>query len=61
MDPNTLTEVPRGERGEVWIRSSGIAVGYWNRPEANAETFLSDGFYRTGDMVGSAACLPARW
>lgn len=50
VDPNTLTEVPKGDKGEIWIRSSGVATGYWNRPQANAETFLPDGFYRTGDM-----------
>ena len=50
MDEDTLTEVPRGSVGEVWLRGPGIALGYWGRPKANAETFVADGWYRTGDV-----------
>lgn len=35
---------------QIWIRGPGIASGYWNRPQATAEVFLADGFYRTGDV-----------
>ena len=40
-----------GERGELLIRGAGVFRGYWNRPEANEETFLSDGWMRTGDVA----------
>lgn len=40
--------------GEVWLRSPARMLGYWNRPEADAET-LVDGWVRTGD----AGCLDA--
>ncbi|KHL02487.1 hypothetical protein LK10_12815 [Sinomonas humi] len=35
--------------GEVWVRSPAVSVGYWRRPEANAEVFV-DGWCRTGDL-----------
>ncbi|KZP23323.1 acetyl-CoA synthetase-like protein [Athelia psychrophila] len=37
-----------GEPGELWIAGGGIALGYWNNPEATKETFV-DGWLRTGD------------
>lgn len=41
--------VPVGEVGEIFTRNPGVSVGYWNRPEANADTFV-DGWCRTGDL-----------
>ena len=42
--------LPDGERGELRIRGANIMGGYWNRPDANAET-LVDGWLRTGDVA----------
>lgn len=42
--------VPDGEVGEVWTRSPANALGYWNKPEATAATFV-DGWCRTGDLA----------
>ena len=42
--------VPAGARGELQIRGASIMRGYWNRPDANAETFV-DGWMRTGDVA----------
>ncbi len=33
------------------IRGPGMMLGYWNRPEANAELLLPGGWFRTGDIV----------
>ncbi len=33
----------------IWLRSSSVAVGYWKRPQAQADGF-QDGWYRPGDM-----------
>jgi acyl-CoA synthetase (AMP-forming)/AMP-acid ligase II len=38
------------ESGELWMRAPNNMVGYWNRPDATAETYV-DGWLRTGDMA----------
>jgi acyl-CoA synthetase (AMP-forming)/AMP-acid ligase II len=42
-------EVPRGEIGEIWIRSASVIRGYWNNPKATAESFTA-GFWHSGDL-----------
>ncbi|MCC5857138.1 MAG: acyl--CoA ligase [Ectothiorhodospiraceae bacterium] len=42
-------EVPPGEAGELWIRSPGNAIGYWNNPQASREAFVA-GYWRSGDI-----------
>lgn len=39
------------EEGELWIKFTSCGVGYWNNADASAETFLEDGWVRTGDIV----------
>lgn len=43
-------ELPIGQVGELWARGPQIVMGYWNRPQATAETFV-DGWVRTGDLA----------
>lgn len=43
------TELGPREIGEIHISSPARMAGYWNLPEATAETLLADGFIRTGD------------
>lgn len=45
-------EVPTGTPGRLWIRSPSNMIGYWNRPDATAET-LVDGWLDTGDLVSA--------
>ena len=42
-------EVPGGEVGELWIKGPNVVKGYWNKPEATAQTF-TDGWLHSGDL-----------
>ena len=42
-------EVPRGEMGELVVRGPNIFLGYYDKPEANAESFFGE-WFRTGDL-----------
>ena len=42
-------EVAQGEVGEIVIRGYNVMKGYWQRPDATAETII-DGWLHTGDM-----------
>jgi len=51
VDPGDgVTELPIGELGELWAKGPMIVKGYWNKPEATAQTFV-DGWVRTGDLA----------
>lgn len=53
VDQN-LNLVPRGVAGELIVAGAGVGRGYLNRPELNAEkfiTYMGQKAYRTGDLV----------
>ncbi|GAB5349586.1 class I adenylate-forming enzyme family protein [Alteriqipengyuania sp. 357] len=50
MSEDGTRELPTGEIGELWARGPMIVKGYWDNPEATAETFI-DGWVRTGDLA----------
>jgi non-ribosomal peptide synthetase component E (peptide arylation enzyme) len=49
--PETGSEVPLGEVGELTFSGPHIFSGYYNDPEVNAASFSPDGFFRTGDLM----------
>ena len=44
------SHLPTGEVGEISIRSAANIRGYWQNPEATAEAFSADGYFRSGDL-----------
>ncbi|HEX5379505.1 MAG TPA: class I adenylate-forming enzyme family protein [Phenylobacterium sp.] len=45
-----VTVLGPNQVGELWARGPQIVKGYWNKPEATAQTFV-DGWVRTGDLA----------
>ncbi|MCF6471224.1 acyl--CoA ligase [Nonomuraea sp. MG754425] len=43
-------ELPPGEVGELCVRGPNVILGYWNKPEATAQTFVG-GWLHTGDLA----------
>ena len=39
-----------GGVGEILLRGPNVFAGYWERPEANADAFDDDGWFRSGDL-----------
>ena len=52
VDPQTGTEKPEGEIGEIWVHGDNVALGYWRKPEQSARTF---GARITGPSAGTPA------
>lgn len=57
VNPESRTRCGTNEVGEIWVSGSGVAQGYWNRPQETEKVFgarLADTgegpFLRTGDL-----------
>ncbi|WP_312865781.1 AMP-binding protein [Saccharothrix violaceirubra] len=56
VDPESGRELPDRRVGEVWVRGSGLARGYWGHEVESRRSFDArlddgqDGFVRTGDL-----------
>lgn len=44
-------ELQPGERGELQVRGPSMFREYWNKPEATADSFVEDGWFKTGDVA----------
>jgi malonyl-CoA/methylmalonyl-CoA synthetase len=47
--PGVELRLSNGEEGEILLRGPNVFAGYWERPQATAESF-NDGWFRTGDL-----------
>jgi len=56
VETESVTALPEGRVGEIWVAGDSVARGYWNRPEESDRTFgarlAGDGatWLRTGDL-----------
>ena len=57
VDPVTCQPCNPGQVGEIWVAGPSVTQGYWNHPEATAQTFQAQlantgegPFLRTGDL-----------
>ena len=54
VDMSTMSELPCGESGEIWISGPTVMMGYYNMPNETSETIVVDGdgtkWIRTGDL-----------
>jgi acyl-CoA synthetase (AMP-forming)/AMP-acid ligase II len=56
VEPATAQPLGDGRVGEIWVRGTSVARGYWRRRDCTDETFGAvttsgdDGFLRTGDL-----------
>jgi len=44
-------ELPLGERGELCIKGPQVMKGYWQQPQATAQTLDAEGWLKTGDIA----------
>jgi acyl-CoA synthetase (AMP-forming)/AMP-acid ligase II len=51
VDPDTLKDVPKGQKGELWARGNVVTPGYFKDAKATDEIFAEPGWLRTGDLV----------
>lgn len=55
-DPGTLRPAPPDRIGEIFVSGGSVGTGYWNAPQATADTFgvtiegIDGSFLRTGDL-----------
>ncbi len=50
VDMVTRAPLPAGEIGEIEVRGPHVFGGYWKLPDATAEVFSTDGWFKTGDL-----------
>jgi malonyl-CoA/methylmalonyl-CoA synthetase len=48
--PGVEVRLAGGDPGEVLLRGPNVFSGYWERPEATADAFDADGWFRSGDI-----------
>ena len=49
--PLSNIELKLADDGELLVRGPSIFIGYWNKPDANADCFDAEGWFQTGDIA----------
>jgi len=49
--PGVDARLSDGDSGEIELRGPNVFAGYWRRPEATAESFTDDGWFKSGDLA----------
>lgn len=58
VDPETGAEVAQGEAGEIVVHAAQVMLGYWNKPQANADSFMVlDGKLNTHPSIQEACVI----
>jgi fatty-acyl-CoA synthase len=59
VDPDTGSELPDGDVGEIWLQGDNVARGYWGQPDETRRAFgaqlhapLAEGSHADGTSVG---------
>lgn len=50
-DPETGEPLPAGTPGQLMVKGYTVMQGYYEKPEATADSFTDDGWFLTGDMA----------
>jgi len=51
VDPETGSDLPGGEVGELWIRGASVMIGYLGKPTPSEEALVDGAWLRTGDLM----------
>jgi long-chain acyl-CoA synthetase len=49
--PLENVELKLADDGELLVRGPSVFSGYWHKPDANAECFDAEGYFKTGDIA----------
>ncbi|CAJ1494695.1 long-chain-fatty-acid--AMP ligase FadD32 [[Mycobacterium] burgundiense] len=61
VDPETATELPDGQIGEIWISGQNMGTGYWGKEEETREVFQNILKSRTEPSHAEGAADDATW